>query len=70
MVLSSLKIVLNWQRSILYPATERPKNRLPAGRQSARWNKVPCARPRLVNDDIVDLYDRAPVGTKVVAQHR
>ncbi len=25
---------------------------------------------RLVNDDIVDLYNRVPVGTKVVVQHR
>jgi hypothetical protein len=70
MVLSSLKIVLNWQRSILYPATERPKHRLAAKRQSARWNKVPCAGARLVNDDIIDLYDRAPIGTKVVVQYQ
>jgi lipoprotein-anchoring transpeptidase ErfK/SrfK len=25
---------------------------------------------RLVNDDIIDLYERIPVGTKVVVQHR
>jgi lipoprotein-anchoring transpeptidase ErfK/SrfK len=25
---------------------------------------------RLVNDDIVDLYQRVPVGTKVVVQHQ
>jgi lipoprotein-anchoring transpeptidase ErfK/SrfK len=25
---------------------------------------------RLVNDDIVDLYARVPVGTKVVVQHQ
>lgn len=25
---------------------------------------------RLVNDEIVDLYSRVPVGTKVVVQHR
>jgi lipoprotein-anchoring transpeptidase ErfK/SrfK len=25
---------------------------------------------RLVNDDIIDLYDRVPVGTKVVVQHQ
>jgi lipoprotein-anchoring transpeptidase ErfK/SrfK len=25
---------------------------------------------RLVNDDIIDLYSRVPVGTKVVVQHQ
>jgi lipoprotein-anchoring transpeptidase ErfK/SrfK len=25
---------------------------------------------RLVNDDVVDLYERVPVGTKIVVQHR
>jgi lipoprotein-anchoring transpeptidase ErfK/SrfK len=25
---------------------------------------------RLVNDDVVDLYDRVPIGTKVVVQHQ
>jgi lipoprotein-anchoring transpeptidase ErfK/SrfK len=24
---------------------------------------------RLVNDDVADLYDRVPLGTKVVVQH-
>jgi lipoprotein-anchoring transpeptidase ErfK/SrfK len=25
---------------------------------------------RLVNDDIIDLYNRVPIGTKIVVQHR
>jgi lipoprotein-anchoring transpeptidase ErfK/SrfK len=25
---------------------------------------------RLVNEDIIDLYDRVPIGTKVVVQHQ